>query len=257
MFGDQLRFYVMTGADLPDLRRDYMELTGRSPVPPRKALGLWVSEFGYDNWNQIDELLAGLRSRNFPVDGFVLDLNWFGGVALNQPNRSAMGRLSWDENQEPLVADGRYFFPNPAAKVRQYAADQVRLAAIEESYLANTTNTFRDMPVNLSAYQRTNGQCDRNLQSNPIEINASDFWGIGRMIDWSDPSAGKWWHDQRRFPNLVQLGINVHWTDLGEPERFDGSACYEGVEPTATGVKNEHADIHNLYNLLALQDRLC
>jgi alpha-glucosidase (family GH31 glycosyl hydrolase) len=250
MFGDQLRFYVMTGADLPDLRRDYMELTGRSPVPPRKALGLWVSEFGYDNWNQIDDLLAGLRRGNFPVDGFVLDLNWFGGVALNQPNRSAMGRLNWDENQEPLVADGRYFFPNPADKVRQYAADQVRLAAIEESYLANTTNTFREMPTNLLAYRRTNGGCDRNQQSNPTEINASDFWGIGRMIDWSDPAAGKWWHDQRRFPNLVRLGINVHWTDLGEPERFDGSACYEGVESTATGVKNGHADIHNLYNLL-------
>lgn len=250
MFGDQLRFYVMTGADLPDLRRDFMELTGRPPVPPRKALGLWVSEFGYDNWNQIDQLLTGLRDRNFPLDGFVLDLNWFGGVALNQPNRSTMGRLNWDENQEPLVADDRYFFPNPAAKIQQYATDQIQLAAIEESYLANTTDTFRDMPVNLSAYRRTNGVCDRNQQNNPIEINATDFWGVGRMIDWSDPAAGRWWHDQRRFPNLVQLGINVHWTDLGEPERYDGAACYEGVETTASGVKNGHADIHNLYNLL-------
>ena len=246
MFGDRIRFYIMTGADLPDLRSDYMELTGRPPVPPRRAFGLWVSEFGYDNWGQIDTLLAGLRDRNFPVDGFVLDLNWFGGIAPNEPARSTMGRLDWDENQDPLVADDRYFFPNPAGKIQEYAADGIRLAAIEESYLANATDTFREIPPNLVAYQRRNGTCNPNFQSNPIELQAVDFWGIGSMLDWSDSATGDWIHDRRRFPNLVSLGINVHWTDLGEPERFDAAACYEGV---ALG-KNEHADIHNLYNLL-------
>jgi alpha-glucosidase (family GH31 glycosyl hydrolase) len=34
MWGDQIRFYVMTGPDLPDLRHDYMELVGTPPVPP-------------------------------------------------------------------------------------------------------------------------------------------------------------------------------------------------------------------------------
>ena len=250
MYGDQIRFYLMTGDNLLDLRSDYMELVGRPPVPPRNAFGLWVSEFGYDNWDQIDNILAGLRDRHFPIDGFVLDLQWFGGVTLNQPSGSAMGRLDWDENQEPLVADDRYYFPDPATKVQQYANDDIRLTAIEESYLANSTDTYQDMPQDLTAYQRTNNFCNSNQQSNPIQINATDFWGIGRMIDWSDTVAGKWVHDNRRFPHLAQLGINAHWTDLGEPERYDASACYEGIETTAAGLKNEHSDIHNLYNLL-------
>jgi alpha-glucosidase (family GH31 glycosyl hydrolase) len=250
MFGDQLRFYLMTGADLPDLRADYMELTGRPPVPPRKAFGLWVSEFGYDNWNQIDTLLSGLRQQNFPIDGFVLDLNWFGGIAPQDPDRSAMGRLNWDQNQDPLVADDRYFFPDPATKIQQYAADDIQLAAIEESYLARPTDTYRNFPPNFNAYQRTNGVCDLGQQSNPIELDARDFWGVGRMIDWTDQAAANWIQNQRRLPNLIQLGINVHWTDLGEPERYDPSACYEGVEAAPTGRKIEHADIHNLYNLL-------
>jgi len=250
MYGDQIRFYLMTGDDLPDLRSDYMELVGRPPVPPRNAFGLWVSEFGYDNWDQIDELLSGLRKDNFPVDGFVLDLQWFGGVTLNHPGGSAMGRINWDENQEPLVADDRYYFPNPAAKIKAYADDDIRLAAIEESYLANTTDTYQQMPEYLTAYQRTNNVCDPNQQFNPTQIYATDFWGIGRMIDWSDPQAGEWVHKERRYPNLASLGVNVHWTDLGEPERYDASACYEGVEVTASGIKNEHSDINNLYNLL-------
>ena len=44
-----------------------------APVPPKKAFGLWMSEYGYDNWNEIDTTLAGLRTNKFPTDGVMLD----------------------------------------------------------------------------------------------------------------------------------------------------------------------------------------
>jgi alpha-glucosidase len=246
MFGDQVRFYLLSGPDLSDIRKDYLELVGTPPVPPRKAFGLWVSEFGYDNWGQIDALRDGLRAAGFPVDGFVLDLNWFGGVVLDDPTRSRMGTLDWDQSQ----SDGNgYFFPDPGQVVRDYAADHLGLAVIEESYLADTTDTFSQMPAALSAYRRTGETCDPAQQGSAV-TDVTGFWGKGRMVDWSDPEAGRWIHDRRRRPNLVQKGVTVHWTDLGEPERFEGSACYEGVETTAAGRKNEHPDVHNLYNLL-------
>jgi len=246
MFGDQVRYYFMAGPDLPDLRADYLELTGRPPVPPRKAFGLWVSEFGYDNWDQIDALKDGLRSEGFPVDGFVLDLNWFGGVKLNDPARSRMGRLDWDEDPD----DGNpYFFPDPGGHIARYARENIGLTVIEESYLADSTETFSQMPTPLTAYARTGGVCASDRQSTPVS-DVQGFWGAGRMIDWSDPAAGAWIHDHRRFPNLVRKGVVAHWTDLGEPESFRREACYDGVEITASGRKNEHSDIHNLYNLL-------
>jgi alpha-glucosidase (family GH31 glycosyl hydrolase) len=250
MFGDQLRWYVMTGPNLPDLRADYLELTGRPPVPPRKAFGLWVSEFGYDNFGQIDALLAGLRSSEFPVDGFVLDLNWFGGV-LNKNNQPTthMGRLNWDEDQDAHLSGNPYSFPNSGAKIQAYAADHIGLTAIEESYLANTTDTFQQMPVHLTAYRQSSGVCDGANQTQAV-TDVAGFWGTGRMIDWSDPAAGKWIHDNRRFPNLTRKGITAHWTDLGEPETFNPAACYDGVETTVSGRKNRHSDVHNLYNLL-------
>lgn len=251
MYGDQLRWYVMTGPDLPDLRSDYLELTGRPPVPPRKAFGLWVSEFGYDNFGQIDTLLAGLRSTDFPIDGFVLDLNWFGGVVSNnnQP-KTHMGRLNWDQDQGPDLNKNPYSFQNPGARIKSYAADHIGLTAIEESYLADTTDTFQQMPTQLSAYRRTsNGLCDVSNQTQAV-TDIAGFWGTGRMIDWTDPAARTWIHDNRRFPNLSKLGITSHWTDLGEPETFSASACYEGVETTVSGRKNNHSDVHNLYNLL-------
>ncbi len=245
MWGDQIRFYFMAGNDLPDLRSDYMELTGRPPVPPKKSFGLWVSEFGYKDWNQVDDLKNSLRADDFPLDGFVLDLFWFGGIKVNNPD-SAMGRLDWDENN----LDGNdYYFPNPASKVSQLAADHIGLVAIEESYFNLNTDSYSQMQSagDFFAYGRANGVCN---PANYQPITLSDWFGYAAMMDWSDSVGAKWIHDNRRFPNLSDIGITGHWTDLGEPEKYDEFACYDGVETTASGIKNTHGDIHNLYSFL-------
>jgi alpha-glucosidase len=247
MWGDQIRYYVMTGADLPDLRQDYMELVGYAPVPPRKAFGLWVSEFGYRNWQQITALRDGLRLAQFPLDGFVLDLQWFGGILPNSPD-SPMGRLDWDQQ----INDGNnFYFPNPTETIAEFLEDGIGFIAIEESYISENSETFGDMHSSSEhtflAYERTNGECDPTHYT-PIILD--QWFGQGGMVDWSDPAAGEWVHQHRRFPNLVESGIIGHWTDLGEPEKYDEAACYDGVEPTSNGMKNAHGDIHNLYNFL-------
>ncbi|MDD5154503.1 MAG: glycoside hydrolase family 31 protein [Desulfovibrionales bacterium] len=245
MWGDQIRYYVMTGPDLPDLRKDYMELVGTPPVPPRKAFGLWVSEFGYKNWPQIDRLRASLRKDNFPLDGFVLDLQWFGGVIAGSPD-SQMGRLDWDRDCND---SNGFCFPDTDANIAFFKNDQIGLTAIEESYVNENTDTFAQMKAAGSyfAYSRTNNQCDPS-RHDPVLL--TDWFGKAAMIDWSNPDAGIWVHDNRRFPNLVSKGITTHWTDLGEPEKYDGSACYHGVEVTASGPKNQHGDVHNIYAFL-------
>lgn len=37
------RFFVITGPDLPSIRREFMSLIGRPPVPPQKAMGVWAT----------------------------------------------------------------------------------------------------------------------------------------------------------------------------------------------------------------------
>jgi alpha-glucosidase len=247
MWGDQIRFYVLGGPDLLDLRRDYLELVGRPPVPPRKAFGLWVSEFGYTSWQQVNALREGLRRDGFPLDGFVLDLQWFGGIRPGSPD-SPMGRLDWDQDRN----DGNSFwFPDPEQNLAFLAGDGVGIVTIEESYIARHTDTFGLMHAggHLLAYRRQpDGRCDPSRQGDPVILH--EWFGQAGMVDWSDPAAGRFVHDQRRHPNLVTKGVLGHWTDLGEPEKYDPGACYEGVETTAAGLKNEHGDLHNLYNFL-------
>ena len=120
------RGYFILGADLPNLRSQFMDLVGRPPVPPKKALGLWVSEYGYRNWGEIEDKLSTLRAHHFPIDGFVLDLYWFGGTTENDPS-SHMGALAWDTVN----------FPEPKARISRFQKDDgIGLMTIEESYVS-------------------------------------------------------------------------------------------------------------------------
>lgn len=241
MFGDPIHFYVIAGTDLPSLRKSYMELTGRPPVPPRKAFGLWVSEFGYPDWQEVEGLRDRLRRDSFPVDGFVLDVQWFGGIKADSPD-SAMGRLDWNLD---LSA-----FPDPDKHISELAGDHVGIIPIEDSYISTNTPTYADALNTgkpLLAYSAVGGACDAATHR-PVTL--SDWFGQAGMVDWSNPAAAVWIHENRRFPNLVRKGVLGHWADLGEPEKYDPAACYEGVETTASGPKNRHADIHNLYSFL-------
>ncbi|HEX2092590.1 MAG TPA: TIM-barrel domain-containing protein [Longimicrobiaceae bacterium] len=225
--GDGIRGYLLAGSDLPELRRDYLELVGTPPVPPRKAFGLWVSEYGYDDWGELEGKLRSLRANAFPVDGFVLDLLWYGGIATGS-DLTRMGSLTWDERK----------FPDPAGTMTRLREEEgVGLMLIEQSYVGRGLPEH-DTLANRGflARQRENGP--------PTYLTRNPWWGKGGMIDWTDDVAGDFWHDWKRQP-LVEMGVFGQWTDLGEPEAYDSTSWYHGVVPG----RHAHADIHNLYNL--------
>jgi len=228
MWGEHIRYYIMAGEDLLDLRSDYLEITGRPPVPPKKAFGLWLSEFGFDNWQEVDGNLSSMRENNFPIDGFVLDLQWFGGAWNGSPD-SPMGGLNWDTNA----------FPNPEDKIAAYTNDDIGLITIEESYVAKNQWSFQQMKNRGAMVQKCSGG----------DVMFDAWVGYSGVIDWSNKAGRDWWHDTLRQNNIINKGIIGHWTDLGEPERFDAGACYSGAEEG----KHNHSDIHNIYNTLWLE----
>ncbi len=230
MGGDWLRFYLMTGPDLQDLRQDYLELTGRPTVPPKKMFGLWISEYGYDNWAELEDKLRTLRENHFPVDGFVLDLQWFGGIKSNSDD-THMGSLDWDLSK----------FPNPADKIQSLNESQgVGIMLIEEPYIG------KGLPEHTQLAEQ-NYMVRACETCPPSYLNISNWWGRGGMLDWTNPEAGAFWHDWKREP-LIEAGVIGHWTDLGEPEIYDAKGWYFGVPGDYTPL-NGHTDVHNLYNL--------
>ena len=219
-----VRWYMMTGPDLLDLRRDYMGLTGVPPVPPKQMFGLWVSEYGYESWQELSSVLDSMQAAGFPQDGFVLDLQWFGDI---KPP-SQMGSLAWDTEN----------FPDPAAFIanlrEQYG---LGIMTIEEPYVSNKLLDY----ATVTAEGVLVPKCG---EATCEPANFVAWWGTGGMVDWTNPDAAEWWHDNRR-QHLIDEGVMGHWTDLGEPEIFSASAWYYGLPDFNL---HEHADIHNLYN---------
>lgn len=221
--GSKLRGYVLTEEGIDELRRKYMELVGRPPVPPRAAFGLWISEYGYDDWNELEDKLASLRKAEFPVDGFILDLQWFGGVKPGG-EKSRMGYLAWDTAK----------FPDARARISKLRQREgIGIIPIEESYITR----------GLAEHKRLSDQGYLAKSSDGQPLFLKSWWGHGGMLDWTNPAAGDLWHDWKRQP-LIQDGIVGHWTDLGEPEDYDANASYYGVP----GGGTRHRDVHNYYN---------
>ncbi|CEM31077.1 unnamed protein product [Vitrella brassicaformis CCMP3155] len=223
------RLFVIMGEDPLTVRSRYMQLVGTPPVPPRKAFGLWLSEYGFESWDETDSAVKSVRDAKIPIDGIVLDLYWFGGI---RPSiKSSMGTLDWDTRH----------FPDPQRHIAAYHSDHLALMAIEESYMASETLTYHEMKG--KGYLAT--ECGNPRA--PIALH--DWWGEGSMVDWTHAEGAAWVHDHRRYPNIISNGIAAHWTDLGEPSRYDEDACYNGA-----GLSGKrHADVHNLYNFLWLR----
>lgn len=190
------------GRESLELRQEYLGWTGRPPVPPRKAFGLWVSEYGFESWEEVDEKVDGLRRDGFPLDGIVMDLQWFGGITEGSPN-SRMGALTFDTKA----------FPNPAGKLAALARAGLGVVVIEEAYIASGLPEFKALA------EKGHLVTSNSEPGQPLLIDETPWWGVGSMLDYLNPQAADAWHAEKREP-LRRMGVLGHWTDLGEPEMF-------------------------------------
>lgn len=238
-WGDQLRWFVLVGDDLGEVRRDFMQLTGRPPVPPKSTFGLWISKFGYNNWAEIDRDLTELSSQHFPVDGVALDLQWFGGT-FGEPSSGRMGEI-WFGSA----------FDKPEENVARFREDYgVRFMPIEESYVDKRVSDFGFLEksrylVMLGDHSDRSVNLTRDIKKEGGG-NFGVWWGTGSMMDWSNGDGARYWHQKKRM-RLAKLGINNHWLDLGEPEMYYEYGFYAGLPRTG---KHDHGSINNVYNLL-------
>lgn len=223
--GAPIRWYVAVGETLPELRAKVMALLGRPPVPPKRAFGLFISEYGYDDWTELRSKIDSLRKNRFPVDAAVLDLQWFGGIE-SKSEKSRMGALTFDLQR----------FPEPKKVIAELEEKRgIAVVPIEESYVSRGLPAYRALAdAGFLVRARRAGE--------PADFES--WWGSGGMIDWTSRKAGDFWHDQKRQA-LVELGVLGHWTDLGEPEDYDPNAWYVGFED-----RHDDLSAHNLYNLL-------
>jgi oligosaccharide 4-alpha-D-glucosyltransferase len=187
---NSLSYFVVTGQSQAEILDRYTRLTGRQPLPPRWALGLIQSRFGYRSQAEMEAVAARMHRENFPLDALVLDLYWFGGT-------TQQGNFQWDAAQ----------FPDPAGMMRGLRAQGVNTILISEPYVMRTS--LNDSLV------RTQGLVGTTAGGRPFTVGS--FWaGPASILDVFKSQTRTWlWAQYRR---LHDQGAAGWWSDLGEPE---------------------------------------
>src|SRR3954447_11649630 len=108
--GGDLRFYVFEGPSVRDVLDRYTALTGRTPMPPRWALGNQQPRWSYTSADELRAIAAGFRARSIPCDVLYLDIDYMDGYRV----------FTWDAER----------FPDPAGLISSLAEDGFRVVTI-------------------------------------------------------------------------------------------------------------------------------
>ena len=187
-----LSYYFVNGeGSLAGATSRYTELTGRQQLPPFWALGYITSRYGYHNEQEALGAIDSLKQRDYPVDGIVFDLYWYG-------KETDMGRLEWNKDQ----------FPDHRRMLDFLNRMGVHTVLINQPYI-NKIGAIDNYNMLSEA-----GMLVKDSAGNTHDVTT--WVGDAGMFDMSNPATRAWlWN---RLKGLTEDGVSGWWGDLGEPE---------------------------------------
>lgn len=224
---DPVSYYFINGAGtLEGVTRAYTELTGRQKLPPLWSLGYITSKYGYHNERETRGVIDTLHRRDYPVDGVVLDLYWYG-------KEQDMGRLAWDPDQ----------WPAHRRMLSDLKKKGVNTVLISQPYILRNGRGLANYNM-LS----DSGMLVKDSTGGAQEVK---IWvGEGGMFDVSNPATRRWLSD--RYRQLTDEGVGGWWGDLGEPEVHPETGLHANGK-SARLYHNQYGNdwssiIYDLYN---------
>ncbi|AXO81841.1 DUF5110 domain-containing protein [Olleya aquimaris] len=204
-------YQVIVGDSWLDLTKNYTQLTGRQPMPPRWALGNFSSRFGYHSQEEVTATVEKFREENIPLDAIIIDIFWFGKTI-----QGTMGNLAFDPDS----------FPNPKQMLKGLKDNNVKTVLVTEPFVLTTSNRW-DEAVKADVLAK-------DSIGNPFTYDF--YFGNTGLIDIFNPKGKQWF--QNIYKDLADLGVSGVWGDLGEPEVHPKGLLH------ATGTADE---VHNIY----------
>jgi oligosaccharide 4-alpha-D-glucosyltransferase len=213
--GGRTAYVVVAGSDYPNVINNFVEVTGKQPLPPRWALGNFASRFGYKTEQQTRDTVQEFIDQDFPLDAVVLDLYWFGNDI-----KGFMGNLDWDKTT----------FPTPQKMMADFKAKGVKTVLITEPFILSTSDKWQEAV--------DNQVLAKNHAGNPKRFDF--YFGNTGLIDVFDNKASDWFNDI--YTGLFKQGAAGWWGDLGEPEVHPADSIhhFDGLDVTGD-------EIHNAY----------
>ncbi|WP_315818070.1 TIM-barrel domain-containing protein [Paraflavitalea speifideaquila] len=216
----ELTYYVVFGKNMDEILRNYTAITGRQPLPPRWALGNFVSRFGYRSEEQVQQMVKKMRNDRFPMDGLIFDLFWFGDDI-----KGTLGNLDWVNTTK---------WPNPKLMMENLKVkDNLKTVLITEPFILQSSKTFGEA----TPFLATDGAGKA--------YNFTDlYFGQGGLLDVFRKSAQDWiW---KYYKKQVSNGVTGWWSDLGEPEKHPAEVMHNLKDYGVNRLMGAD-EVHNVY----------
>jgi oligosaccharide 4-alpha-D-glucosyltransferase len=211
--------YVIKGNNYASILQQYHQLTGTQPLPPKWALGNFMSRFGYTSTQQVDSIYNAMKTAKIPMDAIIFDLFWFGDSI-----KKTMGNLQWVNKKA---------WPNPAGMIKKYADKNIKTILITEPFVLQSSLNYQAAKQFLAT----------DSFNKPFEL--TDFYfGNGGVIDIFRKDAVEWFWQQYQQQN--KIGVAGWWGDLGEPEKHPNEMLHN-MKDWGYNKKLPAYAVHNLY----------
>ncbi|MCF0167682.1 MAG: DUF5110 domain-containing protein, partial [Bacteroidales bacterium] len=227
--GDGIDYYFVYGGNADKVISGYRQLTGKSQIMPKWAMGYWQS---CERYKTSDELLTAVkehRDRHIGLDNIVLD--WF----------------SWREDDWGSQEFDPERFPDPKGMVDSVHAMDARIMMSVWPKFYATTGHFKEF-VDIDA-----------MYMQAVEDSVRDWVGpgyIGSFYDAYNPEARKLFWGQMS-EHLLPLGIDAWWMDASEPDILSNSSLEYRKKlsgPNYLGSSTRYLNAYALVNAMAIYD---
>ncbi len=224
--GPPVDYLVIYGPSFKRILETYTALTGRPPLLPQWAFGLWVTGYPQTHQEKVINHVEEHRRRQIPLDAVILDYHW----------EETFHNFRWR----------RDIIPDPDRMIAQLKERGVHLGLITTPF-QNIGNRrwykfflylyVQDIPFKqLLADERALPEYELARTRGYLAHEKANWWfGTGGMIDFANPEAAAWWNNLMK-PRYEQ-GVAFFKNDDGEylPEDAHSALGIDGKE------------YHNLY----------
>lgn len=214
-----LDYFFIYGPDVPKVVESYTGLTGRTPMPPKWALGYQQCRWSYYPDTEVLRIAETFREKKIPADVIYLDIHYMDDYRV----------FTWHPER----------FPNPKSLLTKLEEMGFKVVVIVDPGVKVDPN-YKIAKEGLAG--------DYFVKYPDGEHYVGQVWpGDSYFPDFSKKEVRDWWGD--KYSELLDLGVDGFWNDMNEPAVW-GSAFPEEVLFHDEGRIASQKKMHNLYGFL-------
>jgi len=223
----KLDFFVITGADFKEIITNYTALTGRPPLLPLWAFGLWNTAYPVENQEETLTRIREHREKQIPLDAVIFDYHW----------QQTFSDFKWRNS----------IFPDPGKMIGQMKEKGIKTGLIYTPYINRDSYPLYKFLVRLYVKNAPDGvpllskdyamdNYNEGVRNGYFAHDNVTCWlGRGGAVDFTNEKACDWWFDKQK--PLLDQGVYFF--------KNDGAEYLPKGSKSSIGLDDE--EYHNIY----------